>query len=408
MQQEEPEKSVLDRLADESGLAIALVDVSSHEVSVSNNNSICQNLNPSGKFEGKCADFCGTAFEETAVVGGGVGFTCHAGLECRAVPVGGGEQQLVAIVGRTFINAEDYRKATTRAISGDWSGYSPSEFFKNILLTGSVSVIEQTAKKVAALMPKAGQSPEEKPIDSPGTEEVQSVPDLPKLISVEPEERKPPKKLSNLAEYFNRQVGLEPTLAKTENAPATETLREPKAEFVSPALPVTVSEPEPKHEAEAAPGPNEKRAAEARAWRSFFGSLIKTDYARAANSILEFLALQYGFSALIWLEKKENQLENAATFGEMKGRKVRLGISSDDKRLVEASQNEMPLELTERPKEGLQSAPRTMYLFPIGVGDDISAGIAVLDSISDDGVKKQLRARLSFARTSTRDPAAQK
>ena len=381
---------MLDRVADESGLAIALIDGSSREVVVSNNNSICQNLNPNGKFEGKCADFCGTAFEETAVVGGGVGFTCHAGLECRAVPVGEGGQQLVAIVGRTFINAEDYRKATSRAISGDWSGYSPSEFFKNILLTGSVSVIEQTAKKVEALMPKASQMPEEKHIETPGTEEVPNVPDLTKPSSVEPKEAKPPKKLSNLAEYFNRQVGLEPRSAKTESDPAIESLREPKPEIISPALPVSVSEPEPNQEAEAAPGPNEKRAAEARAWRSFFGSLLKTDYASAANSILEFLALQYGFSALIWLEKKDNQLENATTFGEMKGRKVRLGIASDDKRLLEALQNEVPLELTERPKEGSPAAPRTMYLFPIGFGDDISAGIAVLDPISDDGVKKQL------------------
>lgn len=390
MQQEIPEKSELDRIADESGLAIAVVDAASREISVSNNNSICQNLNPNGKFEGKCADFCGTAMEETAVVGTGVAFTCHAGLECRAVPIGDAERTLVAIVGRTFVNADDYRKATTRAISGDWSNYPPTEFFKNILLTGSVSILDKTAKKVESMMPRTSAAAE-----GSATEEPPPV-DLPKVIDepkpkIKPAEpvRKPQPGLSSIVERFNREVGLEPRLAKAEPVPVP--VVEPVIE-AEPAIPVPVPEPvaEPEPASEIVSRPTEKRAAEARAWRSLFGSLLKIDYAKAADSILEFLALQYGFSALIWLEKKDNKLENATTFGEMRGRKVRLGIASDDPRLVEASQNEVPLELSERPKEGSTTGRRTMYLFPIGVGEDIAGGIAVLDQIEDDDVKKQL------------------
>ena len=109
----------IDRLADESGLAIAIVDGWSRDVSVANNNSICRNLNPDGKFVGQCAEFCGAALEESFEAGASVAFTCHAGLECRAVPIMNPNEPLVAIVGRTFVKADNYRKATERAISGD-------------------------------------------------------------------------------------------------------------------------------------------------------------------------------------------------------------------------------------------------------------------------------------------------
>ena len=158
-----PEKIILDHLADESGLAIAVVNAKGQEISVSNNNSICHNLNPDGKFTGKCAAFCGTALEETIEVGGSVSFTCHAGLECRAVPIRRAENNFVAIIGRTFVTAENYRRATTRAISGDWSSYQPSEFFENILLSGSVEIVEKTAEKLAALIPAPADESETAP-----------------------------------------------------------------------------------------------------------------------------------------------------------------------------------------------------------------------------------------------------
>ena len=100
-----PDKKSLDRLADESGVAIVFVDENQREVSASNNNSICRNLNPEGALVGQCAAFCGTALEETGEVGGPVSFTCHAGLECRAVPVKQANLKLVAIIGRTFVKA---------------------------------------------------------------------------------------------------------------------------------------------------------------------------------------------------------------------------------------------------------------------------------------------------------------
>ncbi len=390
VQKETSEQSILERLADVSGLTIAVLDESSREIYVLNNNSICRNLNPDGEFVGQCAAFCGTAFQNTRETGAPVSFTCHAGLECRAVPIRNQQTPLVAIVGRTFVKADNYRIATTRAISGDWQAYPPADLFENILLTGPVSVIDKTAAKVENLLPDnihVARGPESNVPQMATTKILKPLP-------VERPSEKTPVGQSNIVEKFNRELGLNPILTKhsapNEPVPVDEPEAEPEIKAV--AIPESRSVPAP------APNPTDKRTAEARAWRSFFGSLLKSDYSKAPDSILEFLALHYGFTALIWLEKKENRLENAATFGEMKNRKVRLGIASDDQRLIEALQNEMPLELNERTKEQSATDPRTMYLFPIGVGGEISAGIAILDQISEETIKKQIaRICLSIA-----------
>lgn len=379
MEKEILAKPILDRLANDNGLAIALVDAASCEISVFNNSSICHNLNPDSRFAGQCAAFCGTAFKRTAESGTTVAFTCHAGLECRAVLIKSSNKSLVAIVGRTFTSAHNYKRATQRSISGDWSDFPPNQLYENILLTASVSILDKTAERVADSIPEI--------------EMISVVPDTIEVVKAEEKAvgataTKAPKATPTLVERFNREVGLTPIVTKTE----TVHLVEPKLEAESTEEPTS----EERHSAASKAAsalplqPDEKRIADAHAWRSFVGSLLKNDYSAARRSILEFLAQQYKFSALIWLEKKKSRLENAAAFGEMKGRKVRLGIASDDKRLVEASQSGMPLKLNERSMRTPAADPRTMSLFPIGVGGDISAGIAILDPIADVGVQKQI------------------
>src|SRR5690349_19916182 len=102
-----PEKSVLYRLADQSEVAIVIVDGRSREISASNNNSICSRLNPDGDFSPDCAKYCGQAFDKAMEAGGVIKYECHAGLECRAVPFTNGQQSFVAIVGRTFVKSDN-------------------------------------------------------------------------------------------------------------------------------------------------------------------------------------------------------------------------------------------------------------------------------------------------------------
>jgi diguanylate cyclase (GGDEF)-like protein len=330
----------LGRLAEETGLAIAIVDGDSRQVAASNNNSICRHLNPSSEFSPACARFCGKAFEKTLKAGKMVGFECHAGLDCRAVAAGPADKPFVAIVGRTFLSSDNYRKATERAIKGDWSEFPPSKFFENVLLTGSPAALTKTAEKVEQIL--AG-SQAEIQADAP-----------------------------------------EPSVLETGFLPDAADQNESGLQEANETASLQREPPEPTPEKPA------KGRAEALAWRSFFGSILKTDFARASASILEFIAHQYGLSALVWLEKTDDRFETGPAFGEMKNRKVRLGILSDDKRLAEAFQNEMPLELGERDNETNAGSSRVMHLFPIGVGGEISAAIAVLDRIDSNETKRQI------------------
>lgn len=182
--------------------------------------------------------------------------------------------------------------------------------------------------------------------------------------------KKSPQDISNLVAKFNREIrGHEPP----------EVLKSESGKM-----------PEPKPaEIQKSPTSN-KRAAESSTWRSFLGSLLKTDYPKATISILDFIAHHYGFKALLWLERAGDHFENTAVFGEMKKRKVRLGIAPDDSRLRQASQNNTPLELGERPKESATGTQRSLLLFPIGVGGEIAAAIAILDPVRSEKVKKQI------------------
>ena len=318
-------------LAEESGMAIAYVDAVSQCGAV-NDNSICRSLNPDGKFSPACAKFCGRAYEKASDAGEMISYQCHAGLECRAVVVPDASKPMAAVIGRTFVTSENYRKATERAISGDWSSYHPAEFFANILLTGSSSALDKTARRFEAIVAE---------IVSAGREKALSETPLP---------------------------------TETVNAAPEETDAE-LLDLTEKATPVT----RPR---------NERRTAEASAWRSFFSSLLKTEHHKAASSILDFLGHHYGFSSLIWLTNNNGQFEAIAGYGEMQGRRLKVGLVPSDKRIVASLQREEPLELGERSKTG--QGERTMLMFPIGIGGEVSAAIAVLDPIPDQAIQKQV------------------
>ena len=378
-------------LANESGLAIAIVDGSLREVYVTNNNSICRGLNPSGELSLACAEFCGKALDKVTQAGRTIRYECHAGLECRAVPVKNPNTPLVAIVGRTFVKSENYRRATERVIAGDWSQHSPSSFFENILLAASTDILDKTAKQVEDLISQAkaekrAQTPKPvtKPIVAP---KIEAKPPEPRARPRQRDLKRTPNDISNLIEKFNREIRLVPEVAPEPETLAAEPLPKVKGRPLRPVAAVSIPAPEQK----------ERRSvqAQAQAWRSFFGSLLKTDYAQACASILGFIAGQYDFSAMIWLDKKDKRLENTVAFGDMKNRKVHLGIAADDHRLVDAAFKEIPLELGER--AGTGKGTRTMHLFPIGVGGDISAAIAILDNVNETAKAQIVRVCNSLA-----------
>ena len=79
---------------------------------------------------------------------------CHAGLECRAIPVSADDVKRVVITGRAFVKSENYRIATGRAIEGDWQEFDAGDLFENVLIEGSASTFEKLSADIA----KAGEN----------------------------------------------------------------------------------------------------------------------------------------------------------------------------------------------------------------------------------------------------------
>lgn len=339
----ETEQNILDTLADESGLAIVVVEENSSVVSTSNNNSMCRALYNSENFAPLCAAFCGKAFEAASNSYAPFEYECYAGLKCSAVKIESNEKPLVAIVGRTFLKAENYRNATERAISGDWNEFPPSRFFENVLLTGSEKKIEKLVKKIGNLTEKESR--------------VIVALDEKNLIEIPPAKK----------EESNEILQLNDLIKQFQNNETIEFRNVIKSEI----QPRSLVKPE-----------------EVQIWRSFFGSLLEMKYHRALASILDFVSTRYSLSSLAWLERKNNHLEVISTFGRLQNEQFQINIPADDKRLLEAVKNETSLELRERNSaEKTTNDRRAIQLFPVAVGEEIRAALIVADEIADENKK---------------------
>lgn len=331
LRKEIPAAAILDQIAEQCGLAVAVAGRRGDEISASNNNSICRMLNPGGKFCRECAAFCGTALEESLEVGGPVTFTCHAGLDCRADAFMLDGKPAAVIVGRSFSTAENYRKTTERASSGDWTGFAADELFENIPLTDAADSLEKALEMVA----KAS-------------------------VDIEPEPAEPV---------------VEPTASEV-----VEIVAEKPSPSAPPQTPSAAEEPAQ---------PAVRPRANVAAWRSFFSGLQSRDYVSACESIIGFLGREYGLDSLAWLDRRDDRLVSIAASGELRGRRLKLGIRADDPRLAEAVNSEEPIELGERSRSAA-SGRRTMCLFPVPVGIELPSALAVLGEIDDDAVRRQL------------------
>lgn len=339
----ETEQNILDKLADESGMAIVVVDKNASVVSSSNNNSMCRVLYNSPEFAPICDEFCGKAFEWASNSDAPVDYDCYAGLKCSAVKIDSNEKPLVAIVGRTFLKAENYRVATERAISGDWNKFPPSRFFENILLTGSEKKFEKLVKKVGNLSEEESRVivalDEKNPIEIPPAKTEKSNEAL---------------QLDDLIKQFQNNESIEIRTVTTEEIP-----------------PESLIKPE-----------------EVQIWRSFFGSLLEMKYHRALASILDFVSTRYSLSSLAWLERKNNHLEVISTFGKLQNEQFQINIPANDKRLLKAVGNETSLELRERNSaEKTPHERRAIQLFPVAVGEEVRAALVVADEIADESKK---------------------
>lgn len=339
----------LAKLAAAKGVAVSVVNGQGIEVWTGNNNSICRSLNPSDTFSPECSRDCGQALEKARAANGPLAYECHAGLECRAVNFQTEGSEYVAIVGRTFVKSDSYRKAADRAVTGDWSRHRPTEFFENILLTGDPAVLDKTMLETQSVLASAFKpSPQKGP--AAGREAIP--------------------RINQLVERFNKEF-----IAGGTNNPDPSPIRDTEA-------PSDLGPADRAREAAAQPAGT--------ASRSFFGSITQSRYLEAASAFLEFLADKYGLSGLSWLQAGVNKFEVVAAFGEMSGRHLRLPLGADDPNLRDAWTGGYPHEIVERKGGGENDRVRVLSLFPIGVDGDISAAVGVLDPLPSDETRRQI------------------
>jgi diguanylate cyclase (GGDEF)-like protein len=316
-------------LADESGLAVVVIEgKESFVVTSANNNSICKTLQKSAKFAPLCQSFCGEANKHIKESGKKVCMKCHAGLTYMAVPVGEGEKgQTSTILGRTFLKTEDYFEATNRAENGNWKEFDSAELFENVLWSSSLKSVEDLAEKIENLS------------DDEKTE----------LLFLE-------KKVEEIVE--------------------TEALNKLVEEFKQ-------KEEVPIQTVEISENLHHKELEELATWRSLFGSLLELNYKQAAISILQFLAKCYEINSLAWLKPKGNRLELLLASGNFKGTHMKFSLAIDDKRLFEAFYNETSLELKQKANTETDEIKR-LQLFPLVVGSNVRSALVVGDKLTEE------------------------
>ncbi len=141
---------------------------------------------------------------------------------------------------------------------------------------------------------------------------------------------------------------------------------------------------------------NSEEAEEIGEWRSLLDSLFDLSYRRACESVSQFVSQRYSVSSLAWLERKENWLEAVFASGKLHSQQMRLSVSADDERLLDAVKREIALELRERQSPEKTRAPQTVHLFPVAVGGEVRSALIVGDEILSENTKRHI---LRFCRT---------
>lgn len=395
-------RKIQNKLAEESGLAVVLVeDIGLSAIAESNNNSICEVLTKSEDFSAKCEQFCGRVFNNAVKENKALKYKCHAGLECIAVPVeDSNKKKLVAITGRTFSKSEDYRKATERAISGDWNKFPPTKFFGNVLITSSEKSLEKLAKRVADL------SDEERSYLS-GFSELQKIEVKKPIESNEIEKAKPKKAKQEKDEVVKKKVSTKLKVVGEQKIQEIQpsVVLQPQKKQAKKLEKVNKSNPEEEsNRSEVLPTKTENNlkletklenrnldeANELAEWRSLFNSMLKLEYKSACGLMLEFLKERYDISSLAWLENKDNRLRKILAIGSLETQKVQISMAMDDSRLRNYFEQNSSIELKERNNDSDPGSLESIRLFPIKVGGEIRSALAIGEKANDPFVEKSI------------------
>jgi diguanylate cyclase (GGDEF)-like protein len=117
---------------------------------------------------------------------------------------------------------------------------------------------------------------------------------------------------------------------------------------------------------------------------------MRLDYKDACVSILTYLSRRYALETLIWLERRGERLNGLFALGRLADKSIKIGITADNERLLEAAKREIPLELKERGESGSGATMRTLNLFPVIIGSDILGAIGVEAEIENSVQRRDI------------------
>ncbi|MBA2379273.1 MAG: PocR ligand-binding domain-containing protein, partial [Blastocatellia bacterium] len=321
-------KRFLDRVAEKYGVAIAVLDESSNEKALANNNSICAALYNSQDFGHRCAEYCGAAFAATRNTDAVFEYECHAGLTCKAIAVQDAGAPYVAIVGRSFIGSDKYREATTKAIDGEWRRFRPTEFFANILISGSSAILDGP---IARLRRFVGEPAKDQILELPQ----EATTGIKPGASPTQEQFKSSGRDSEIDEMIERFRVRRASPAASEKP------------YAAGVLPATVRP---------------------------IASLLGMSLVEACSHVVAEIASRHDVESVMWLERRADGFAPVAARGDFAGREVLIRIDPSSDLVQSALRENRPIRMVERGRDASES--RLLKLFPVGVGSKIGGAIA--------------------------------
>jgi diguanylate cyclase (GGDEF)-like protein len=156
-------------LAENNGVTLCTVSRDGAVIGrIENDNSVCKAMRSSAEHSRLCANDCTSAYTNALSESAAVNYRCHAGLECFALPVRVGDQQLVIMGGRAFTSTAEYTEFIARY--NDLEAVRSGECLKNVTFASQREITE-AAELVASTASYHFQGarraePDEKPTDS--------------------------------------------------------------------------------------------------------------------------------------------------------------------------------------------------------------------------------------------------
>lgn len=135
-------------LAEKNGIALTTLSRDGAAIGrIENDNSICRAMRVSADHAPLCAADCGKAYSKAVSAGEQFNFTCHAGLNCFAIPVSIDQKQLVILGGRSFASTREYAEFLRRY--EDLAALASGECLKSIKFIDSRE-LEEAAELVSS------------------------------------------------------------------------------------------------------------------------------------------------------------------------------------------------------------------------------------------------------------------